>query len=295
MIRGRIGKRLRGATCALLLLAAAACRPPAGKAGGKGNANETPVPSAKAGALLPGPIGELLVAEALYGGGGGREGMSRWRPKRLWQVGGPAYDARTPFTFDDVALLAFAQGGSVRAFVVSTAVPAGHDCPRCAPIVGAVALTEVKEGWRVDAAEPELGTWGSKGGLPGSSRTVRVEKDRRLLMILPVVEADGTKETSLVLVAEKEGTLVEVLRVEGVRFTNEGTCGDSWKAPCHEWDFAWTMVHLEGQPAWDFELTRSGTRPDRATGKVEPFSDERTWKWSGTAYVLAGEGRDVQG
>lgn len=278
---------MRTAPSLVVALAGAAlsCAPSAPKPAGSEPHSTAAVAAAAPGVVLPGPLRGTLVAEALYGGGKGAGAIAAWRPKRLWQVGGPAFDAATKFVASGVAILPFGQEGAIRAFVLATAAPAEMKCAGCGPVVGAALVTEGAGGWRVDAAEPEVGVWGDRGELTGDSRLVQAEAGRRLLMLLPEAEVEGRRSTSVVLVAERAGLLAPVLRIDEARASNEPSCGSGGGKPaCWGWSFDWTMVHVTGQPAWDFELTRRGTRPNAMTGTIEEFGETRTWAWKGDRY-----------
>ena len=280
----------------LVLLAVAStvagCRFPFPTAS-RGGGTPQPVPAAATGAVLPGPIREAVAAEALYANGGGLEGMARWRPKRLWQTGGPKFEAATEFDVIGENVIPFEEDGKVRAFAVVTIRPTGYTCPRCAPIVGAVALTDAPGGWMVDAAEPELTVWGGKGVLTGSTSLVRLASDRHGFALQSGTEVDGLLESSLLLVAERGGQLVEVLRIGEAAGGNKGSCGAAaGETPCWGWDSDWSTTMRKGAELWDFKIVMSGTRPNESTKTPEEFSETRTYSWNGSGYQLAAGGSD---
>lgn len=276
-----------------LLCAALATATACGPFGGA-KSPRPPIPSAAVGVVLPGPLSQPFGAEALYGGGTGSDGMARWRPRRLWQLGGPKFDAATAFLCADVNMLPFEQAGGVRAFLVAIARPTDYTHDGSAPVVGALALTEVAGGWRVDAFEPELGTWGDKGDLTGTARTVKIAPDRHALMLEPVVEANEKSVKSLILIAEQAGKLIEVLRIDEAQVSFTGACGEG-KRPCWGWEGDWNTIAVAGRDVFAFEVTKSGTRWNETTQAQEDFSEKRTYDWNGTRYEPAPGEPDEKG
>lgn len=155
--------------------------------------------------------------------------------------------------------------------------------------VHAALVTEGEGGWRIDAAEPELGTWGDKGELTGDSRLVQAEAGRRLLMLLPEAEVEGRRSTSVVLVAERRGGgFAEILEIPETEMDNGGDCDDEGEddaTPCWEFATSWGFVRSEGKDLWDLKTTTSGTRVKTGETKATPFSETKVYRWDGAKYA----------
>lgn len=276
----------------LISLAAFACKPVAQK---PGTPDRPPIPPAEAGTVLPGPLSEPMAAEALFGNGGGRTAMALFRPKRLWQVGGPKFEDSTIFACSEVNLLPFEEGEGVRAYLIAQARPEGHNCASCAPIVGALAVTEVDRGWRVDTADPELGTWGEKGDLNGTAVAIKLGKSTHGLLLQPSSQTEKGTVGSFILFAEMNGRFKEVIRLDESAVNNRGTCGEGGGKPaCFGWETHYETSWVKGKKVPNLDLETSGTRLNPATLQPEEFSEKRSYSWNGSGYDLVTGGQNEE-
>jgi hypothetical protein len=236
-----------------------------------------------------------MAAEALYADGAGRSAMALFRPKRLWQVGGPKFDDSTIFECSEVNLLPFEESGSVRAYLIAQARPEGHNCASCAPIVGAIAVTEEDRGWRVDSADPELGSWGEKGDFNGSAVAITLGKSTHGLLLQPLSQADKGTAGSFILFAEMNGGFKEVIRLDEAAVNNRSTCGEgSGRPACFSWETHFGTSWVKGKKVPNLDLETSGTRLNPATLQPEEFSEKRSYSWNGSGYDLVSGGQNEE-
>jgi hypothetical protein len=224
----------------------------------------------------------------LYGEGGGTKAVPKWRPKRLWQdEDAPPFDDTTEFVCEDVQLLPFRQGDAARAIVLTSARPADHDCHPCGPLLGAVGLTEIANGWRIDSVDPEIGPYGAHGLAPGGT-IVQFGPEKFGVMLEPGYTAMGTTTSGLSLLAEqRNGGVAEILDVEETESDNSGDCGDEEGAhACWSFSSIWEFVQNPGREIWDFKVTTKGSRPGSEDGKTEEFSEGALYRFDGAKYVL---------
>jgi len=250
-------------------------------------APQTPL-TPRVGALLPRPLTAEGVTELVYGNGAGAKAVPLWRPKRLWQgIAGPGFDAGTQFLCKPVSLLPFREGDELRAFVLSSARTPDHDCQACSPLVGAVALTEVAGGWRIDAVDPEIGDWGIHGEAP-DGEVVQLGPQKHGVKVESAFSQNGVSVTGLSLLAEtRSGGFAEILSLAEASSDNGGDCGEEkGDKPCWEYSSDWRLVKAEGRDLWDFELTKKGTRQDSTGSGVEEFAETLLYRFDGVKYIL---------
>ena len=286
---------------ALLLAAAALAAPLAGcdlvvrLLASRLSAAKTPASASPKGAeaagigtVLPRPLDAEKVALFLYGGGKGPEGAAKWRPKRLWQgKDGPGFDEETVTEVKAGELLPFSQGGAVKAIVLAAVRPKDYDCRACEAMVGAVALTEVSDGWRVDAMEAEAGTWG-QAGAPPAATAVQIGPERLGVMLEPGFTNQGNSASSLFLIAgQRDGGFSEIFSLPESDQSNEGSCDEDLEPPVPCWEYAstWSFVPSEGRDLWDLSVTTSGTREAKGGGKAQEFSETKLYRFDGSKYV----------
>jgi hypothetical protein len=252
----------------------------------------TPAPqvpsSPRVGAVLPRPLTAEGVTELVYGNGEGAKAVPGWRPKKLWQgIDGPGFDAGTQFVCKPGSLLPFREGEELRAFVLSSARTPDHDCEACSPLVGAVALTEVTGGWRIDAVDPEVGDWGIHGEAP-DGKVVQLGPLKHGVMIESFSSQYGVSVTGISVLAEtRNGGFAEILSLAEVSSENGGDCGEeAGDKLCWEYSSDWRLVQAEGRDLWDFQITKKGSRQDSAGSGVEEFSETLVYRFDGVKYVL---------
>lgn len=150
-------------------------------------------------------------------------------------------------------------------------------------VIGGGLWTVADGQWRLLSFSTELATLAGFEGNPFDPEDEpRVLGDHLGAVYENAFTGQGISSSGYVVVADVADQLVVVLEVPEASSTNEGACPQA--APCY--GFTSKLVIGKAEPdAWPELVVRtSGTRLD-TSGAVVPADIERTFAWTGAAYI----------
>lgn len=181
------------------------------------------------------------------------------------------------------AVVPFDTAGMPRWLVLIATAPPDHTCHACAPVTGAVIFALKDGSWKPVYDQSRIIDLGAFGKPP----TARV---RSLAPSKPVIEfelgsmAQGLEATTLILVAEVNQRLQEVLSLE-TQESNEAA------ATPPELTFKWQAT-VETSPTInagfpDLVVKYSGTKAADNGQEIRPYSTTTTYRFNGERYKKA--------
>lgn len=248
-------------------------------------ATSEPLPSAEPKKTLSGNFDAARAVELIYG-----NRKPRWKlgAEEIKKFGIPkdiGFKNQNVYTS---ALLAqpYVESGVQKYLLLTQTVPARYDCHACAPMVGGATFSQVGNDWQLDNETRYVALMGSFGNAP-AGKLIKIGPEKYGVVFRDAYMAQGTGGESLILIAEVEGTLRELLRLSEFSGDNSGSgCneGSEIAGPCWKYSSKVDFQPGTNPDYFDIKVTTSGTKLNDA-GEVREVNAVRRYKFTQGHYV----------
>jgi serine/threonine protein kinase len=169
----------------------------------------------------------------------------------------------------------YVQNGEQKYVVITQTVPPRYDCHACGPIVGGATFSKPGNDWQLDTDTRYVTTMGGFGNAPKGKLT-KIGPERYGVVFYDGSTGQGTTEEAMILIADVDGALRELITVSEFSGDNSGAdCGGPrdptnadassiFGGPCYRYSSKPEFEPGANPEYFDLKVTTIGTKLDNA-------------------------------